>query len=231
MAFSLADNLEKDLQYVFSQKPWTAVAAQDYSGIRFVAKQRMKKDHVRLLFDGRHLKRHVTQEFSKQTIYYFLLDASFNVLKAKTTHKGIPTNHRLPKNVPDLRLHQLLDLDFSTTIFQTTAERDGVAQMLLDDPRDFQSTLAWLEQANLNVNVMIFYCFRLLPKPIRSQWIKKKLSSSFDWIVLEAFTGANDRLQFRQERCIKFGRPKIGVTLESETEGKGMTKQCLKGKI
>ena len=82
MALCLADNLDKGLDYVFKKKIWLAVYAQDYSGIRFVAKQRKSKKHISLLFDGRHLKRNVTEHFVKPLIFYFLLGANFEVLKA-----------------------------------------------------------------------------------------------------------------------------------------------------
>ena len=219
MPFSLAENLDKGLQYLFKQKIWLAVSAQDYSGIRFVAKQRKSKDHISLLFDGRHLKRNVTQDFVKPTICYFLLDANFEVLKSKTNHRGIPVIHRLPKNVPNLRLHELLGLDLSQQLFHTKTDGNKSAQMLLADPCDYDSTLSWLEQANLNTNVAIHYCFRLLPTVVRSHWIKKKTSASFDWIVIEAFTGANNCLQFRKEIVAKQGKPRIGLReVPPETE-------------
>ena len=218
MVFSLADNLDRDLKFLFKQKPWTAVAAQDYSGIRFVAKQRMKKDRVRLLFDGRHLRRNGKNKFVRDTIYYFLLDENFNLLKAKTTPKSIPTNHCLPRNTSDLRLHQLLDLNLDSGVFQTSADCHVGDQMLLADPQDYDSTIAWLEQANPNVNVMIYYCFRLLPAPLRCYWIKRKVTTSEDWIFLDAFTGTNNKLQFRRKVSKKVGRPKLDLNIVTKQE-------------
>ena len=219
MALCLADNLDKGLDYVFKKKIWLAVYAQDYSGIRFVAKQRKSKKHISLLFDGRHLKRNVTEDFVKPLIFYFFLGANFEVLKAKANSRGIPVNHRLPNNLPKLHLYELLELDLSDRLFHTNPDSGGPAQILLADPWDFESTAAWLEQANLSINIVIHYCFRLLPSVVRSRWFLKKNSSSLEWTTIEAFTGENNQLRFRHATNAKVGRPTIGLRqIPEETE-------------
>lgn len=221
---NLADCLHIDFRYFFKKKIVLAICAQNYSGIRFVVKQRTKNNNISLLFDGRHLRRYTNEEFRRPLIFHLLLDENYNVLKETFNMKGIPTNHLLPKNISDLPLHELLGL--RSDFLQEN-------KFLMEDPQDYVSTIAWLDAANVKVSVIIFFCFRLLPNYTRTQWIERRINGVLtpDVLILDAFTGKDNKLKFRHKKANNLGRPKVerkehnaDCTDESEDKDDPLTK-------
>ncbi len=192
------DHLTRDFKFLFKTDLWLAVDTQNYAGIRFVVKQKTAKNTPhRLLFDGRHLRRYMNKEFLKPTVVYFLLNVNFTVNKVTKNIRGIPKNHKLPKDVTDVSLSRLLGGTGSST----------------EDPQDFHSTVAWLRAACPKREVKISFCFRLLPYPIKTTWIVTKKNDELSKkLLLDAFTGDDNRLRFRLANTSAAGRPsKKGV--------------------
>ena len=181
--------------------------------VPFVIKQRSKEEGNRLLYDGRFLRKAPSGEpYSKQFgTWHLLFGADGHLIKQSKKPSSCPKNHFLPKNTdPTIRLAQLVSVP-----------DDGSK-----DPKTHEETAAWLSARGLRDRVKINFCVRVLPTPMSVYWIYHErvpgTPRSGDLIFLEAFTGKNHSLLFRnipqtpEKRGPKPSPPKSPTQAEGE---------------
>ena len=187
------------------------VYLQEAAGVPFVIKQKTYRRWSHLLYDGRHLRKQPeNRPFHKKFgVWYLLFDRDKQLVKSSKNISSCPKNHLLPtKTDQTVTLAQLLNIEGNSA----------------PDPQDYDETIDWLSQQGLLHTVQIHYCIRVLPVAIPCLWISPSLSMPTptvltNYVHLEAYTGKNHKLRFREKRHLKKSGPKPAPVLSKDDKG------------
>ena len=201
---NFADCLDWPLAKFLKQDCLGAVFVQNYTGVRFLVKQKIRVNNNQeksvLLFDGLHLQRRFDTSFPpKFGIYYLCLDSKGSLLfkcrsyPSKDLAAEKTPTHYLPVKAK-LQTNNLCEI-VSELLQKSQMPIPNFDDASRKNPNTYQEAVCWLEKFQLQDKFKINYCIGVPRKSFTyASWIFPKIGSGE--FVLLAFRGEDDHLYF-----------------------------------